>query len=142
MSTCPLKSSSDQYMFFFQEFYDDNDFIFQCIKKLDFGFIHDGACGNLPLEKGIIVDLGQVFWTYINCKGNSVKVMGEIARRSESYHGLEMALEAYLEVIMALQPNRMYLRALVPLLFIQLGRDGDAYNFIKFWLKNTPNGQG
>ena len=96
----------------------------------------------MPLERGIIVDLGQVFWTYINCKGNSVKVMGEIARRSESYHGLEMALEAYLEVIMALQPNRMYLRALVPLIFIQLGRDDEAYNFIKFWLKNTPKEQG
>ena len=36
---------------------------------------------------------------------------------------------------MALQPDRMYLRALVPLLLIQLGRDDEAYNFIKFWLK-------
>ena len=68
--------------------------------------------------------------------------MGEIARRSESHHGLQMALEAYLESIMALQPDRMYLRALVPLIFIQLGRDDEAYNFIKFWLKNTPKGQG
>ena len=127
---------------FFQEFYDDNDVVFQCIKKSNFVFIQDGACGNLPLERGIIVDLGQVFWTYINCKVNSVKIMGEIARRSESYHGLQMALEAYLESIMALQPDRMYLRALVPLIFIQLGRDDEAYNFIKFWLKNTPKGQG
>ena len=42
---------------------------------------------------------------------------------------------------MTLQPERMYLRALVPLLLIQLGRDGEAYNFIKFWLKNTRKGQ-
>ena len=38
---------------------------------------------------------------------------------------------------MVLQPYRMYLRALVPLLMIQLGKDDEAYNFIKFWLKNT-----
>merc|ERR1719483_1434147 len=40
---------------------------------------------------------------------------------------------------------RIYLlrntRALVPLLLIQLGRDDEAYNFIKFWLKNTPKEQ-
>jgi len=119
-----------------QEFYDDNDVIFQCIKKSNYAYK-----GSLPLERGIIIDLGQVFWTYINCKTAGVKVMGEIARRSESYHGLQMALEAYLEAIMALQPDRMYLRALVPLLLIQLGRDDEAYNFIKFWLKNTPKEQ-
>ena len=86
--------------------------------------------------------MGQLFWTYINCKSCSVKGLGIIARQGESYHGLQMALEAYLENIMALQPNRMYLRALVPLLLIQLGRDDEAYNFIKFWLKNTPKEQG
>ena len=86
--------------------------------------------------------MGQVFCTYINCKSASAGFMGKIARQGESYHGLQMALEAYLESIMALQPDRMYLRALVPLIFIQLGRDDEAYNFIKFWLKNTPKGQG
>ena len=35
----------------------------------------------------------------------------------------------------------MHLRAHVPLLLIQLGRDDEAYNFIKFWLKNTPKEQ-
>jgi len=49
-----------------------------------------------------------------------------------------MALDAYLDLIMKLQPSEMYLRALVPLMLIQLGRDDEAYNFIKFWLKNTP----
>ena len=97
---------------------------------------------NLPAERGIFGDLGQVFWTYVNCKSFSVKIMGEIARRNESYHGLQMTLEAYIETIMTLQPDRMYLRALVPLLLIQLGRDDEAYNFIKFWLKNTPKEQG
>ena len=41
---------------------------------------------------------------------------------------------------MALQPARMYHRAVVPLLLIKIGRDNEAYNFIKFWLKNTPKG--
>jgi len=34
----------------------------------------------------------------------------------------------------------MYHRAVVPLLLIKIGRDNEAYNFIKFWLKNTPKG--
>ena len=124
-----------------QEFYDENDVIFQCVKKSNYMFIHDGASGRLPLERGIIVDLGQVFKTYINCTYNSVKFMGKVARQGESYHGLRLALEAHLEAIMILQPNRMYFRAHVPLLFIQLGQDDMAYNFIKFWLKNTPKEQ-
>ena len=51
---------------------------------------------------------------------------------------MQVAKEAFLEVIMDLQPARMYLRAIVPLLLIQIRRDNEAYNFIKFWLKNTP----
>ena len=86
--------------------------------------------------------LGEVFCTYITCKTASACFMGKIARQGESYHGLQMALEAYLETIMVHQPKAMYDRALVPLLLIQLGRDDEAYNFIKFWLKNTPKEKG
>ena len=89
------------------------------------------------------MDVGQVFWTYVNCKYYGIaKGIGIIARQGESYHGLEIALKGYLDAIMTLQPHQMYLRALVPLLLIQLGRDNEAYNFIKFWLKNTPKEQG
>ena len=66
--------------------------------------------------------------------------IGMIARQYESYHGIQVAKEAFLEIIMTLQPARMYHRAVVPLLLIQIGRDNEAYNFIKFWLKNTPKG--
>ena len=125
-----------------QEFYDDNYDIFQCIAgKSKVMVIHDGASGNLLLERGIMDDLGEVFKTYINCETYSVRLMGFLARQGESYHGLQVALEANLEVIMALQPHRLYLRAIIPLLLIQLGRDDEAYNFIKFWLKNTPKEQ-
>ena len=99
-----------------QEFYDDNDVIFQDIKKSNFMVIHDGASGNLPLERGNVVNLSQVFKTYINCKTYIIKAMGRIARHGESYHGLQLALEAHLEAIMILQPDRMYFRAFVPLL--------------------------
>jgi hypothetical protein len=120
-----------------QEFFNDNDDVFQCIKKSNYQYIVDEENCNLQ-----IIDMGQVFWTYVNCKYySSAKGIGIIVRQGESYHGLQMALEAYLEAIMALQPNKMYLRALVPLLLIQLGRDDEAYNFIKFWLKNTPKEQ-
>ena len=68
----------------------------------------------------------------------SVELFSDMAREQKSYYGLEIALDAYLDLFMKLQPFKLYLRALVPLLMIQLGRDDDAYNFIKFWLKNTP----
>jgi hypothetical protein len=84
--------------------------------------IHDGTSRNLSLESGDVVNLGQVFKMYINCKTYNLKAMGKIARHAESYHGLQLALEAHLEAIMMLQPDRMYFRALVPLLFIQLGQ--------------------
>ena len=68
----------------------------------------------------------------------SVELFSDMAREQKSYYGLEIALEAQLDLMMKLQPYKLLLRALVPLLMIQLGRDDDAYNFIKFWLKNTP----
>ena len=67
-------------------------------------------------------------------------IIAKMASQYESYHGMQVAKEAFLEVIMTLQPARMYLRAIVPLLLIQIGKDNEAYNFIKFWLKNTPKG--
>ena len=41
----------------------------------------------------------------------------------------------YLKLIMELQPYNLYLRALVPFMMVQLGKDDEAYNFIKFWYK-------
>ena len=34
--------------------------------------------------------MGQVFWTYVNCKSASAKALGEIARFNESYRGIEI----------------------------------------------------
>jgi len=130
-----------------KEFYAKNGTILQCHKKVDYAYLYAHTLNNLipasdaekhPLERGETIDMGQVFWTYVNCKNGSVKILMEIAKRYESHRGIQIALDAYLETIMALQPDRMYLRALVPLLMLQLGKDDDAYNFIKFWVKNTP----
>ena len=74
--------------------------------------------------------MGQVFWTYVNCKNGSVKILMEIAKRYESHRGIQIALDAYLETILALQPDRMYLRALVPLLMLQLGKAGISSTLI------------
>ena len=49
-----------------------------------------------------------------------------------------MTLDAFLDHMMYLQPFSLYLRLLVPLLMMQIGKDEDAYCFIKFWVKNTP----
>ena len=67
-----------------------------------------------------------------------MKILGDIGRRHQSYHGIQVALDAFLEHIMILQPFSLYLRMFIPLLMIQLGKDDEAYNFIKFWIKITP----
>lgn len=128
-----------------KEFYAKNAAVFQCVKKANYSYIyadvfnifHPTDAEKHPLERGESIDMGQVFWTYINCKNGGAKILGEIARMNESHRGIQITLDAYLETIVAFQPDRMYLRALVPLLMLQLGKDADAYNFIKFWVKNT-----
>ena len=67
-----------------------------------------------------------------------MKILGDIGRRHQSYHGIQVALDAHLEHILTLQPSYLYLRMFIPLLMIQLGHDDEAYNFIKFWIKITP----
>ena len=51
---------------------------------------------------------------------------------------IPIALDAYMEHIMILQPLSLHLRMLIPLLMIQIGKDDEAYGFIKFWVKITP----
>ena len=75
---------------------------------------------------------------YLPMKDLSIRMVGEFARNYESYYGLESCLENTLRNIMSLQPTFFFPRNYVPLMMVQLGRDDDAYNFIKFWLKNTP----
>jgi len=134
------QNGHDATMSSLHEFYAQNDTVLKCLKKENMAYKYSipSDAEKHPLECGKTIDIGQVFWTYVNCKSASAKALGEIARFNESYRGIEITLDAYLENILALQPDRMYLRALVPLLMLQLGKDDDAYNFIKFWLKNTP----
>ena len=66
------------------------------------------------------------------------RFLGEIARKHQSYHGTQIALDAYLEHMLNLQPTAFHLRMFIPLFMIQLGDDDRAYNFIKFWVKITP----
>ena len=114
-------------------FYHDNPAVFQSVKATGFGY----EDYSYQILRGDNVNLGQLFMNY-RATAVSVKLLGDMAREQESYYGLEMTLDAYLDVILDLQPYFMYLRSLVPLMMIQLGRDDEAYNFIKFWLKHTP----
>ena len=75
---------------------------------------------------------------YLPMKDLTIRMVGEFSRNYESYHGLESCLENTLKNMMSLQPTFFFPRNYVPLMMVQLGRDDDAYNFIKFWLKNTP----
>ena len=82
--------------------------------------------------------LDLIMFQYLPIQDLSTRMVGEFARNYESYHGLESCLENTLRNIMSLQPTFFFPRNYVPLMMVQLGRDDDAYNFIKFWLKNTP----
>jgi len=117
-------------------FYEDNPAVFESVKASgsEFGRYRDLSSQIL---RGQNVDLGQLFMNY-RATFVSVELLSDMAREHKSYYGLEIALDAYLDLFMKLQPFKLLLRALVPLMMIQLGRDDDAYNFIKFWLKNTP----
>jgi len=114
-------------------FYEDNPAVFESVKASGFGY----RDLSLQILRGQNVNLGQLFMNY-RASLISVELFSDMAREKKSYYGLEIALEAQLDLMMKLQPFKLLLRALVPLLMIQLGRDDDAYNFIKFWLKNTP----
>jgi len=114
-------------------FYEDNPAVFESVKASGFRYRDLSS----QILRGQNVDLGQLFMNYRESL-ISVELFSDMAREQKSYYGLEIALEAHLDLMMKLQPFKLLLRALVPLLMIQLGRDDDAYNFIKFWLKNTP----
>ena len=58
-----------------QEFYDENYVIFKCIQKQP-EFISEGMQSS-PLERGVIINLGQVFHTYNNSNMNIVKSLGK-----------------------------------------------------------------
>ena len=82
--------------------------------------------------------LGVLFSVYNHSKSMGTRFLGEIARKHQSYHGTQIALDAYLENMLNLQPTAFHLRMFIPLFMIQLGDDDRAYNFIKFWVKITP----
>ena len=58
-----------------QDFYNENAVIFQCLQKRP-EYISEGIM-SCPLERGVIIDLGQVFLTYQNSSMNSVKALGK-----------------------------------------------------------------
>jgi len=116
-------------------FYEEYPAVFDSVKESGFGWIQGPMMK--AIDSGDHSNLGALFMGY-RAGGVRVKALAEMARVDASYHGLQIALDAHLKLIMELQPFNMYLRALVPLMMIQLGKDDEAYNFIKFWLKNTP----
>ena len=83
----------------------------------------------------------QHFIAYSQSRTLCVKILGEIAMRHQSYHGIQVTLDAYLEDMSILQPSSLNLRMIVPLLMIQLGKDDEAYCFIKHWVKITITGK-
>jgi len=91
---------------------------------------------NLDKLKNPAVD--ELFMKHLQFADYNIRCIIEMSRVNESYHGMELGLKKYLELMMTLQPAFLHLRNWIPLLMLQLGKDDEAYNFIKFWLKNTP----
>ena len=55
----------------------------------------------------------------------------------DSYQGLKVVLDEILELMKISQPHFLYLRYKTAILMLMLGKDGEAYNFIKFWLSKS-----
>jgi len=55
----------------------------------------------------------------------------------KSYRGVKVVLKFFLDQILINQPNNLPRRYGVPMMYLNLGQDDDAYNFIKFWLLET-----
>merc|ERR1711971_661997 len=91
---------------------------------------------NVDKLKNPVVD--DLFQKHVQYADYTIRCITEISRRGESYHGMELGIKKNLELMMTLQPAFLHLRNWIPLLMLQLGKDDEAYNFIKFWLKNTP----
>jgi len=100
------------------------------------GFDANESKLNLDKLKNPAVD--ELFMKHLQYADYNIRCIIELSRVNESYHGMELGLKKYLELMMTLQPAFLHLRNWIPLLMLQLGKDDEAYNFIKFWLKNTP----
>ena len=81
-----------------QVFFDENEEIYEIAKQPLFNWITEGEM-SCPLERGVILDMAQIFYTYLNYKTNVVKAYGMLSRAQESYHGLQFTLEAYIKVV-------------------------------------------
>jgi len=55
----------------------------------------------------------------------------------KSYRGVKVVLKFFLEQILINQPTNLPRRYGVPMMYLNLGQDDEAYNFIKFWLWET-----
>jgi len=104
------------------KFFEDNEDLYNSVFSI-------GKCDH---------SIGVLFSVYNHSKSMGTRFLGEIARKHQSYHGTQIALDAYLENMLNLQPTAFHLRMFIPLFMIQLGDDDRAYNFIKFWVKITP----
>ncbi|KAK4127870.1 hypothetical protein N657DRAFT_566773 [Parathielavia appendiculata] len=58
---------------------------------------------------------------------------GELLVRSWRRQGIEDALEVYLKILQLNRGDNQGVRDLIPALYIRLGRDQEAYDFLKYW---------
>ncbi|KAK4233109.1 hypothetical protein C8A03DRAFT_19743 [Achaetomium macrosporum] len=58
---------------------------------------------------------------------------GELLVRSWRRQGIEDALDVYLRLLQLNQADQQSVRDLIPSLYIRLGRDQEAYDFLKYW---------
>jgi len=104
------------------------------LKVKGFG-VNESMLNGDELENPVVEELFDQYTQYAEM---TIRCSIEMSRRCESYYGMEFGLGKKLELMMTLQPAFLHLRTWIPLLMLQLGKDDEAYNFIKFWLKNTP----
>merc|ERR1712018_362850 len=62
-----------------------------------------------------------------------------IVAKLESYEGTEMVLKELLEIARLDLSDRYEAKDMASFMFLYLGRDDEAYNFIKFWLSRPDD---
>lgn len=112
------------------------DLLEATFKRLDFDIHHDYVHDRYAYLKKSF-DFKQHLIRYFALKDELNLNLFRIAFMSESYQAVEAVLAEMLMTLKMAKPILPKYRFEIPFMMLALGKDADAYNFIKFWLSKN-----
>jgi len=105
----------------------------------DFGMFKDDQFCDEKLARKSKTKSGQTWpWDYLVKRMELVSALWRVADTNlGNYDTTETVLKHLLEVLRFDVSDGLNCREKIPFMFLILGREDDAYNFVKYWLKNT-----